>query len=160
MNSASTVEAAKTALERGEYNECLIFLENYLQHHQLTNKEEGEIKLLMVTALMGKGQEELAVETCKSLAKSNDEKTRENAKQLISILEAPSLPRPSNWSIQIPNIKSNPSFQKEFTQKLHKLKKIKRKKIEHPPTGETKDLEIGFLIILLSIIVVFAYNFS
>merc|ERR1712159_620425 len=89
----------------------------------------GQLRLLEVTAHIGRGDEEKAVSICKLLVNNKEANIREQAKQLLSILEAPCLPRPSNWSIEIPRIDIDTSTKSSF-------RKTKRKKIEnHPPTG-------------------------
>ena len=116
MSISIAIRQAKTALERGDYNQCLNFLEPLSKEYPLGSKEGAEIRMLMITAWMGRGNEQKAIATCKLLSKVTDPDIRQQAKQLISILEAPSLPRPENWSIEIPNInfKQNIFYTKTF----------------------------------------------
>ena len=53
---------------------------------------------------MGKGDEQKAINICQTLIKNKEESIRQQAKQLLSILNAPNLPKPSNWSVEIPRI--------------------------------------------------------
>ena len=103
----SLLSQAEEALERGDYGQCISFLEDLSEIHPSSEPEGSKIRILLATAYIGKGDNLKAISTCKLLAKCPDKDIREKAKQLIPILEAPRLKRPSNWSIEIPNIPRN-----------------------------------------------------
>ncbi len=154
LNSASAIKAAEAALDKGDYNSCLKIINPYLLSFPADNKIGAEIRLLSVTAHMGMGEEQQAIKICQKLVKNNEAAIRQQAKQLLSILEAPSLQRPSNWSVEIPKIEMEPSLKSSF-------KKAKtKKKTYHPPTGPTKNLGVGFSIITLLIIVLITFLLS
>ena len=104
---------------------------------------------------MGKCDEQKAIKICQTLIHNKKESVRQQAKQLLSILDAPHLPRPSNWSIEIPKLEMEPSLKSSFS----KAKK-KREIIHHPPTGPTKSLDFGFSIITLLIILLLTFLLS
>ena len=58
---------AEAALERGDYGQCLELLEPLTQDRPISDPEGARIRMLMVTAWMGQGQEEKALSTCLSL---------------------------------------------------------------------------------------------
>ena len=68
----------------------------------------GKLRLIIVTAYMGKGEEQKAINICQTLIHNKKESVRQQAKQLLSILDAPQLPKPSNWSIEIPKLEMEP----------------------------------------------------
>jgi hypothetical protein len=115
----------------------------------------AQLRLLKVTACMGRGDEDKAIDICKRLTNSKEVTVRQQAKQLLSILDAPSLPRPSNWSVEIPKIELEPSLKSSF----RKTKKQKEK-IYHPPTGPTKSLDFRFSIITLLIFLLLTFLLS
>ena len=154
LNSASAIKAAEAALNKGDYNFCIKIIDPYLVSFPEETEKGAEIRLLTVTAYMGMGDEQKAIKICQKLVKNKEAAVRQQAKQLLSILEAPSLPRPSNWSVEIPKIDMEPSLKSSF-------KKAKTtKKTYHPPTGPTKNLDFGFSIITLLIILLITFLLS
>ena len=89
---------AEAALDRGDYGQCLELLEPLAEAHPITDPEGARIRMLMVTAWMGQGQEAKALSTCRMLTRCRDSDLRLRAKQLLEVLEAPSLQRPASWS--------------------------------------------------------------
>ncbi len=142
---------AEESLDRGDYEQCINYLEKLTEVYPPSEKEGLKIRIILVTAYIGKGENTKAISTCKLLTKCKDKGIREKAKQLLPILEAPSLIRPSNWSIEIPTLSEEPN---KSTKLLHTIKKkqTKKEKTYHPPTGITKDLDIGFSILVLIVI--------
>ena len=100
---AADLEAAKAALARGEYERALSLLEPLSKQNPLPGKEGAQIRMLMVTAWMGQGQEQKAIDTSRLVSRCKDESLRQLAKQLLTVLEAPNLGRPKNWSVQLPS---------------------------------------------------------
>ena len=144
---ASAIKAVEAALDKGDYNFCVNVLDPLLLDYQSETETGGQLRLLLVTAYMGKGNEKEAINICKTLIHNKKESVRQQAKQLLSILEAPHLPRPSNWSVEIPKIDMEPSLKSSFSKRREK-----KEKINHPPTGPTKGLGFGFSITTLFII--------
>jgi hypothetical protein len=153
-NIASAIKAAEAALDKGDYNFCIKIVEPLLLDSQTETAIGGQLRLLIVTAYMGKCDEQKAINICQTLIHNKEESIRQQAKQLLSILDAPHLPRPSNWSVEIPKIEMEPSFKSSFR------KTKKKKKINHPPTGPTKSLDFGFSIITLLIILFLTFFLS
>ena len=154
-NSASAMKAAEAALEKGDYNFCLKIIDPLLSIYKANTSTGAQLRLIQVTAYMGRGDEQKAIEICKGLMNNNEAKIRQQAKQLISILDAPYLPRPSNWSVEIPKIEIEPSLKSSF-----RKSKAKIKKTNHPPTGPTKNLDFGFSLIFFSIILLITFLLS
>ena len=146
-NIASAIKTAEVALDKGDYNFCIKIVEPLLLSYPAETKIGGQLRLLIVTAYMGKSDEKKAISICQKLTRNQKESVRQQAKQLLSILEAPNLPRPSNWSVEIPKIELEPSAKSSF----RKTKKTER--VDYPPTGPTKNLDVGFSIITLIIII-------
>ena len=147
----SELIAAEEALQRGEYRQCLTYLESLSKQFPLSTREGESIRLLMITAWIGQGDDNKAIETCRLLSHSKQGKIREQARQLLAILEAPTLPRPESWSLKIPNINLESSIDSEYLSQS-KNKKKSEIAIYHPPTGPTKAFDIGFPLIVLLII--------
>ena len=151
-NIASAIKATEAALEKGDYGICIKIINPLLLDFQAETEIGGQLRLLIVTAYIGKGDEQKAINICQTLIHNKEESVRQQAKQLLSILDAPRLPKPSNWSVEIPNLEMEPSLNLSVS----KAKK-KREKIYHPPTGPTKSLDFGFSIITLLIILLIKF---
>jgi len=97
---------ARQALERGDYGRCLRLLEPLALLHPAATPLGGSLRLLMVTALLGQGNDEQAASCCRSLRVCRDLEISGPQGQgtLQLILEAPALPRPANWSLTLPAI--------------------------------------------------------
>ena len=154
-NIASAIKATEAALEKGDYGICIKIIDPLLLDFQAETEIGGQLRLLIVTAYMGKGDEQKAINICQTLVHNKKESVRQQAKQLLSILDAPRLPKPPNWSVEIPKLEMDPSLKSSFS----KAKK-KREKIYHPPTGPTKSLDFGFSIITLLIILLLTFRLS
>ena len=154
-NIASVIKAAEAALNKGDYNICIKILDPLILDLQAETATSGQLGLLLVTAYIGKGDEQKAIDICKTLINYKKESVRQQAKQLLSILDAPHLARPTNWSVEIPNIEMEPSLKSSF-----RNSKKKKKKIIHPPTGPTKNLDFGFSIVTLLIILFLTFLLS
>ena len=154
-NIASAIKAAEAALDKGDYNLSLKIVGPFLLEFQAESAIGGQLRLIVVTAYIGKGDEQNAINVCKELIHNKKESVRQQAKQLLSILDAPQLPRPSNWSVEIPKIEMEPSLKSSF----RKAKK-KRERINHPPTGPTKSLDFGFATITLLLILLLTFLLS
>ena len=153
-NIASAIKATEAALEKGDYGICIKIIDPLLLDFQAETEIGGQLRLLIVTAYMGKGDEQKAINICQTLIHNKEESVRQQAKQLLSILDAPRLPKPSNWSVKIPNLEMEPSLKSSFR------KTKKKKRINHPPTGPTKSLDFGFSIITLLIILLITFLLS
>ncbi len=161
MNIASALKAAEVALEKGNYNYCIKLLEPLRGQFSDDTVEIGKIRLLLMTAYMGQGENKKASEECKSLIKNKDQVIRQNARHLISIINAPTLPRPQNWSITIPIIEEEGQQKsKQQLPNISKKKKTKKPDINYPPTGSTKDLGIGFSLFVILILLVLTFILS
>ena len=154
--SASAIKAAEAALDKGDYSLCIQIIDPLLLSYPATTEIGAQLRLLKVTAFIGKGDEHKAIDICQTLTNNKETAVRQQAKQLLSILDAPCLPRPSNWSVEIPKIEMDPSLKSSF----RKTKKDEKKKANHPPTGPTKNLDFGFSIITLLIISLITFLLS
>ena len=63
---------AQQALDRGDYGRCLRLLEPLASTHPISESEGALIRMLMVTAWMGQGEERRAITTCRLLTRCRD----------------------------------------------------------------------------------------
>ena len=156
-NYAQVLETVDIALTKGEYNFCIEFLSPIVELYPLSTKEGVNLRTILITAFCGVNRKDDAKRFCKELLKSNDYKTRENAKYLMEIIDSPEIKKPENWNIKIEN---NSYIKKKSLQSIHTTKITKEEKkfinLIDAPTGETKPFQKGFTffitLILLSLI--------
>ncbi len=98
------LRASRQAIDHGEYGQCLRLLEPLAAAHGPTSTIGAGVRLLMATALMGQGQTEGAADCCRSLKACVDATLRAQAKDLLTVLEAPALQRPRHWSLTLPDL--------------------------------------------------------
>jgi len=97
-------DPARRALECGDYGRCCQLLEPLLAVHAASTPFGGQLRLLLATAQMGKGDGAAAAATCRSLRACRDATLRAQAKELQDVLEAPALERPREWSMTLPTL--------------------------------------------------------
>ena len=150
MSILLVLATAEASLQRGDYGQCLSFLEPLVKQYPLSSQEGAKIRMLMITAWMGQGDDQKAIATCRLLTKGKEPTIRQQAKQLISILEAPDLPRPGSWSISIPRIDLTAERENNY---LGVNKQKEKEPKYYPPTGPTKAFDIGFPTFTLAILI-------
>ena len=83
-NIASAIKATEAALEKGDYGICIKIIDPLLLDSQAETSTGGELRLLIVTAYIGKGDEQKAINICQTLIHNKKESIRQQAKQLLT----------------------------------------------------------------------------
>ena len=152
-NYEQVLEKVELALTKGEYHYCIEFLLPIIDSFPLSSKEGVNLRTILITALCGINKKEEAKRFCKELLKSYDNRTRENAKYLMEVIDSPDIKKPENWNVQI---ESDTSLNKKSFYSLHKKKEVLDKKkfinVTNTPTGETKPFKRGFSVIIFFIL--------
>ena len=143
------LSAAERALERGDYGLCLRLLEPLAEASPITEPEGAAIRMVMVTAWMGQGEERKAIATCRLLTRCKDPDLRNRARQLLSVLEAPSLERPARWSMQLPTLDMAPRVGKGTVTGSRRRRPTPP---PPPPTGPTQAPSAGFAALVLAVL--------
>jgi len=147
------LETVELALAKGEYHYCIEFLLPIVESFPLSSKEGVNLRTILITALCGINKKDEAKRFCKELLKSYDNKTRENAKYLMEVIDSPDIKKPENWNIQF---KNDPSLYKKSLNSLRKKREVLKKKkfinVTETPTGETKPFQKGFSLIIFFIL--------
>ena len=121
------LETVELALAKGEYLFCIEFLLPLIESFPLSSKQGVNLRTILITALCGINKKEEAKRFCKELLRSYDNKTRENAKYLMEVIDSPDIKKPDNWNVQF---ESNPSLNKKSLNSLRKKKRsIEEKEI-------------------------------
>ena len=147
------LETVELALSKGEYHYCIEFLLPIIESFPLSSKEGVNLRTILITALCGINKKEEAKRFCKELLKSYDNKTRDNAKYLMEVIDSPEIKKPENWNVQL---ESDPSLNKKSLNSLRKKRELLKKKkfinVTDTPTGETKPFQKGFSLIIFFIL--------
>lgn len=97
-------ETGKDEFERGNYRLSVKHLDIAAGLVDRSSRLGGEILLWLVTAQEAMGNRTEAISLCKQLTKHPTLKTREQARRLIYILEAPKLNTRPEWLMKIPDM--------------------------------------------------------
>ena len=151
QDAALDLSEAEAALERGDYGQGLELLLPLAEQHPLNSPEGPGLRLLMITAWMGQGQDEKAIATCRLLSRCRDPKLRQQAKQLLGVLEAPSLDRPERWSMRMPQLELNGSGSGQ-TSTMRRRRSRRPEPPPPPPTGPTRSPAAGFAVLVMAVL--------
>ncbi|MGB3202670.1 MAG: tetratricopeptide repeat protein [Nodosilinea sp.] len=94
----------QAAFERGSYREAVERFEEAVQLAKATTPLGGEIQTWLVNAYSAVGRQQEAIALCQALVRHPDLETRKQGKNLLYVLQAPQLQRPTNWMTQIPDL--------------------------------------------------------
>ncbi len=142
---------AEAALERGDYGHCLALLEPLAEKHPHTSSEGGRVRLIMITAWMGQGDDQSALASCRLLCRSRDPELRQQAKQLLAVLESPSLARPERWSMRLPDLEMTATSASGPAPRGRRRSR-KPPPPPPPPTGPTRPPAIGFALFAAAVL--------
>ena len=144
--------AARLALERGDYGRVLAQLEPLIASHPPATITGAQLQLLLATALMGQGNSVRAMACCRQVKRCADPTLRAQARDLLTVLEAPALERPRNWSLTLPDLgESEP-----LAGRLQQIARRRRTRQSAPPppappVGPTR-APLGFAALVLSLL--------
>ena len=144
------LRAAEAALERGDYGQCLELLAPVAESHPLPDAHGARVRLLMVTAWMGQGNDSEAIATCRLLTRRGDPELRQQAKQLLTILEAPALTRPESWSMRLPQLEMSATGSRASS--TVRRRKRRPPPPPPPPTGPTQAPALGFAALVTAVL--------
>lgn len=145
----------QSAFERGSYREAVEHFEAALEAAKATTPLGGQIQTWLVNAYSAVGRQQDAIALCQILTRHPDLETRKQGKNLLYILQAPQLQRPTNWMTEIPDLDQ---LSADGAQTLGqagytgtKSASRPRPKIEEPPIdpSEINSKDNGFLWVAL-----------
>ena len=153
---SSALLPARAALERGDYGTCERLLEPLLEAHGPVTPFGGEVRLLLATAQLGRGDHQAAATTCRSLRGCRDAALRAQAKGLQEILDAPALVRPREWSMTLPSLGEMKPLEGELKAMARQRRRRRRPpEPPPPPTGPTQ-APVGFAVLAVLLLLLTA----
>jgi hypothetical protein len=150
---ARLLSESRRSLERGDYGQVLRTLEPLVAELPATTSQGGELQLLMATAWMGQGNSARAMACCHQLKRCSDAQLRAQARELLSVLEAPSLERPREWSITLPELSDVEAVQGRMSQMARRRRSTKPPPPPPPPVGPTR-APFGFVLVVVALTLV------
>ena len=100
----SEYTTGKAVFERGQYGDAVRHFEAASALVDRGSRFGGEVQMWLVTALDAAGQVQEAIALCKQLVRHPSIDTREQARGLLYILEAPKLTKRPEWLVEIPDL--------------------------------------------------------
>jgi hypothetical protein len=97
-------QAGQFAFEQGRYRESVQYLEQARQAVELNSPLGGEIQIWLVTAFEASGLRQDAIALCKQLTRHPNIETRQQARRLLEVLEAPKLYIDPEGFVKIPDL--------------------------------------------------------
>jgi len=94
----------KNAFECGQYQKSLQHLETALENINPNSRLGGETQIWLVTVYQATGKIQEATSLCKKLTSHSYLQTRQQAKRILAILEAPVLRSKEEWLTKIPDL--------------------------------------------------------
>lgn len=151
-------QAGQFAFEQGRYRESVQYLEQALQGTQANARLGGEIQMWLVTALEASGKRSDAIALCKQLTRHSHIATRQQARRLLEVLEAPKLYIDPEGFVKIPDLDhlDVPGYSRSQNDSVATVRPIPKPPVSpmvNPVDGvNTRDnqfLGIAFIIVLL-----------
>ncbi|HEY9881376.1 MAG TPA: tetratricopeptide repeat protein [Leptolyngbyaceae cyanobacterium] len=107
INQAKTEYAyGQDAFERGRYRESVEHFERAVEIARPNTPLGGEIQTWLVNAYSAVGRQPDAIALCQVLTRHPNLEIRKQARNLLYILQAPSLQRREEWITKIPDLAS------------------------------------------------------
>jgi hypothetical protein len=143
---------ASSALERGDYGQVLSLLEPLSATYPPATNTGAQLQLLMATALMGQGNTVRAMVCCRQVKRCADPTLRAQARDLLTVLEAPALERPRHWSLTLPDL----GDAEPLAGRLQQIARSRRARATPPPppappVGPTR-APLGFAVLALCLL--------
>ncbi len=123
-------EIGKAAFENGQYRTAVENLEQASALLTQNSSLGGEVAIWRVTAYEAAGRTEDAIALCKELQRHPYGEISKQARDLLYILQAPKLVRPSKWMTEIPDLTKLPDNESQKTAFTDKGSKSSQKPVE------------------------------
>ena len=154
-------KSGKEAFERGQYRKSVQNLETALENINPNSRLGGETQIWLVTAYQAAGKVQEATALCKKLTRHSYLQTRQQAKRILAILEAPVLRTRPEWVTKIPDlgaISESDAKDRKGSGLVPQVKSAPRKpktpklEVVDPTKVNTKDNQFVWVALVLGIL--------
>ena len=104
----------KKALENGKYRLSIAKLESAKELVSFSTRMGAEVEILLATAYQAAGNKQQAIACCQELTNHPNLSIRQKAKDVLYIIQAPELQRPSEWMSEIPDLSSSDTAKPKY----------------------------------------------
>jgi tetratricopeptide (TPR) repeat protein len=143
----------QAALERGDYQQAVSYLESALANVEPGSALGGEIQMWLVTAYEAQGNLAAAIDLCIKLTSHPHLETRQKSKRILYILQAPALVRRAEWITKIPDLQDLEDHGgSQGSSTARSTGSTPRRKLPPPPPidpSEIKTNDNGFIAVAL-----------
>lgn len=150
-------EMGKKSLENGKYKISVVHLESAKKLADPYTRLGAEIQILLVTAYQALGKREEAIALCQELVKHPNLQTRQKAKEVLYIIQAPKLQRPAEWMSKIPALGDEQATKAQYVTAKKPPKKanpdLELPEID-PSQIETKDNQFTWFALAIAILTI------
>ena len=136
----SHYQFGKKAFERGDYRQSVQALEKAVSLSERNTKAGGEMQIWLITAYQAAEQQQEAIALCEQLKRHPDWQTRQQAKRLLYILQAPRLKTRPEWLTEIPDLAAIDENAQDNRGAFQATTKPKRPRPKPAPEPEPIDL--------------------
>lgn len=145
--------SARQALDRGDYGQVLRLLQPLVSQYPPATPEGGSLQLLLATACMGRGDSAAAVACCRQAGCCGDATLRQQARELLEVLEAPALSRPREWSLSLPELGAVEPLSAALRQRPGGHSTASPSPEPPPPVGPTR-APVGLAVLVAILLVI------
>jgi len=150
-------EMGKKSLESGKYKVSIVHLESAKKLADPHTRLGAEIQILLVTAYQAIGKREEAIALCQELSKHPNLQTRQKAKEVLYIIQAPKLQRPAEWMSEIPALGDEQATKAQYVSAKKQQKKpepvLELPEID-PSQIETNDNQFIWFALAIAIVTI------
>jgi outer membrane protein assembly factor BamD (BamD/ComL family) len=125
-------QVGKKALENGQYRLSIEKLESAKELVNFNSKLGADVQILLATAYQAAGKKQEAIALCQELTTHPNLLTRQKAKDVLYIIQAPELQRPPEWMSKIPDLSNSDASKSQYVTTKRKTTKKQRDLINEP----------------------------
>ena len=124
----------KKALENGKYRISIAKLESARELVSFATTLGADVQMLLATAYQAAGNKQQAIALCQELTTHPNISIRQKAKDVLYIIQAPELQRPSEWMSEIPDLSSSDTAKPKYVA-------TKRRNLSKPQNEELSEID-------------------
>lgn len=155
-------QLGKQALENGQYNLSVKYLEQASQKVALKTLLGGEVRIWLVSAYQAAQKTNEALTLCRELTTHPHPDIRHNSKRLLYVMEAPRLKRPQKWMSEIPDLTSLPESTPEFQRNRGSNKLAPKppqvEDLDNLNTEDNQFIALGLILLVISLSALIWFN--
>jgi outer membrane protein assembly factor BamD (BamD/ComL family) len=147
----------KKALENGKYRLSIENLESAKELVNFNSKLGADVQMLLATAYQAAGKKQEAIALCQELTTHPNLLTRQKAKDVLYIIQAPELQRPPEWMMKIPDLSNSDATKSQYVNTKRKTTTKKNEPISDPidlSQVNTEDNQFIWFALILAVLTI------